>query len=53
MYWHKLGRIYLNDCSDNYLFSHTSNPMPIHIYDDVFRIFSVAEIRKTGHQLDS
>lgn len=37
--WKKLGRIFIPKSSNIYLTSHFSNPMPIWLYDDVYRIF--------------
>ena len=37
--WKKLGRVFLPQNDDPFLCSHASNPLPIHLHDDVFRIF--------------
>lgn len=39
MKWNKSGRIYLPENNDPYLLSHASNPLAIHLKDDVFRIY--------------
>jgi len=37
--WKKLGQIYHCKPIDEYLLSHASNPLAIHLKDDVFRVF--------------
>ncbi|MFW2352996.1 hypothetical protein [Aliarcobacter butzleri] len=39
MNWKKLGQIYKCNPIDQYLISHASNPMAIHLKDDIYRIF--------------
>lgn len=39
MNWQKLGQIFTVANSNNYLLTHASNPLPIHLYDNIFRIF--------------
>jgi len=39
MNWKKLGKIYNFKPIDNYLLSHASNPLAIHLKDDIYRIF--------------
>lgn len=39
MIWKKLGQIYHCKPIDEYLLSHASNPLAIHLKDDVFRVF--------------
>ena len=39
MNWQKLGQIFFVDNNNEFLLSHASNPLPVHIYEDVFRIF--------------
>jgi hypothetical protein len=39
MVWKKLGQIYHFNTIDNYLLSHTSNPLAIYLKNDVYRIF--------------
>ena len=37
--WKKLGKIFSPKPIDKYLQTHASNPLPIHLKDDVYRIF--------------
>jgi len=39
MIWKKLGQIYKFKLIDEYLISHASNPLAVHLKDDVFRVF--------------
>jgi hypothetical protein len=39
MKWNKLGQIFKVSSSCEEIISHASNPLAIHLYDDVFRIF--------------
>ena len=39
MKWSKLGKIFNAGNLNSYLLSHASNPLPVHLYGDVFRIF--------------
>ncbi|MGB5919212.1 hypothetical protein, partial [Arcobacter sp.] len=39
MVWTKLGQIYKFKQIDNYLLSHASNPLAVHLKDDIYRIF--------------
>ena len=39
MLWKKLGQIYKVESIDNYLISHASNPLAVHLKDDNYRIF--------------
>ena len=38
-YWKSIGQIFTIDNSNQYLITHASNPLAIHLYSDVFRIF--------------
>lgn len=40
-HWRKLGRLYLPKCSDQHpkLISHAANPLPVHLNNDIYRIF--------------
>ena len=39
--WHKLGQIYLHSAANAHqkLISHAANPLPIHLADDIYRIY--------------
>lgn len=37
--WKKLGQIYTFQPIDEYLLSHSSNPLAVHIKDDIYRVF--------------
>jgi hypothetical protein len=37
--WKKLGQIFKVDNNNEYLCSHASNPLPVHLFDDVYRIY--------------
>lgn len=37
--WKKLGQIYTFQPIDKYLLSHASNPLAVHIKDDIYRVF--------------
>ena len=39
MNWEKLGQIYNVKSHKGFLKSHASNPLPIHLKDDIFRVF--------------
>lgn len=39
MKWKKLGRIYCVNKDANWMVSHTANPYPEHLYDDIFRVY--------------
>ncbi|MBE0492606.1 MAG: hypothetical protein IBX44_10225 [Sulfurospirillum sp.] len=39
MTWKKLGQIYHCKSIDKYLLSHASNPLAVHLRDDIFRVF--------------
>jgi len=39
MIWKKLGQIYKFKPIDNYLISHASNPLAIHLKNDIYRVF--------------
>lgn len=39
MKWKKLGQIYKSKPIDKYLYSHASNPVAYHLYNDIYRIF--------------
>jgi hypothetical protein len=39
MNWNKLGQIYTFQPIDKYLLSHASNPLAVHIKDDIYRVF--------------
>lgn len=39
MIWKKLGQIYHCKVIDEYLFSHASNPLAVHLKDDIYRVF--------------
>jgi hypothetical protein len=39
MNWEKKGQIFKVDNSNEYLLSHASNPLPVHLHNDIFRIF--------------
>lgn len=39
MNWKKLGQIYKFESINNYLLSHASNPLAVHIKDDIYRVF--------------
>lgn len=39
MKWKKLGQIFQVNNTNPYLSSHAANPLPVHLYDNVFRIF--------------
>lgn len=39
MIWKKLGQIYHCKPLDEYLLSHASNPLAVHLNDDIFRVF--------------
>lgn len=45
--WRKLGQLYIPKGAGQHpkLFSHAANPLPIHIQDDIFRIFFSARDR--------
>jgi hypothetical protein len=39
--WRKIGRLYSADAHERHpkLLTHASNPLPLHLHDDVFRVF--------------
>jgi len=37
--WKKLGQIYHCEAIDSYLLSHASNPLAVHLKDDIYRVF--------------
>ncbi|QOP40819.1 hypothetical protein [Sulfurimonas marina] len=39
MNWKKLGQIFICSPIDEYLISHASNPLAVHLQDDIYRIF--------------
>lgn len=39
MKWNKLGQIYHFEAIDEYLLTHASNPLAVHLQDDIFRVF--------------
>lgn len=39
MKWNKLGQLFTVANSDKFLISHASNPVALHLHEDVFRIF--------------
>lgn len=39
MVWEKLGQIYAVNKKNDFLRTHASNPLPIHLNDDVYRVF--------------
>ena len=39
MNWKKLGQVYHCKSIDEYLLSHASNPLAIHLKDDIYRVF--------------
>jgi len=39
MTWKKLGQVYNFKPVDSYLLSHASNPLAVHIKDDIYRVF--------------
>lgn len=39
MEWEKLGQVYFKKETSGYLKSHASNPLPIHMKDDIYRVF--------------
>jgi predicted GH43/DUF377 family glycosyl hydrolase len=39
MTWKKLGQIYKFKSIDDYLLSHASNPLAVHLKDDIYRVF--------------
>lgn len=39
MHWKKLGQIYYFQPIDNYLLTHASNPLALHIENDLFRVY--------------
>lgn len=39
MNWEKKGQIFSVNNNNEYLLSHAANPLPVHLYDNVFRIF--------------
>ncbi len=39
MRWKKLGQVYSCQPIDKYLISHASNPLAVHLRDDIFRVF--------------
>lgn len=50
MKWKKLGRIYDPDCFQGEGYSHGANPFPVHIEDDIYRIFyNIRDERNRSH----
>ena len=39
MVWEKLGQVYYMKVAHGFLKSHASNPLPIHLKDDIYRVF--------------
>jgi len=39
MKWEKIGQIFKTKNNNEYLVSHASNPLPIHLKDNIFRVF--------------
>jgi len=39
MNWEKKGQIFEVENKSEYLISHASNPLPVHLHDDIFRVF--------------
>lgn len=37
--WKKLGQIFIPNNDNPFLQSHASNPLPVHLQDDIFRVF--------------
>ena len=39
MHWQKIGQIFTVVNSNHYLLTHASNPLPVHLYNNIFRVF--------------
>ena len=54
MGWLKLGSLYVNNTiNSKYLFSHAANPLPVHLNDNIFRVYFSARDSKNRSSVGS